>query len=78
MLANRYLQAPYGMRTYFVEQTPEIMSIFDGGEHSYLGPGFKATRRPAADDPLIVLYRMFIWGTFAMHVAIDRESELRG
>jgi len=77
-LADRYVEPPYGMRTYFVEQTPEIIALFADGQHMHLGPGFQFTRRAAeADDPKVVLYRMLIWGTFAFQVAIDLESALR-
>jgi hypothetical protein len=74
VVARRYIEPPYSMRTFFVDPTPEIVALFANAQDLDLGPGFRILRMGAAEDPNVVLYRGIIWGKFVFNTVIDIQQ----
>lgn len=74
-LRNRYVEPPYGLRT-FIGHPDEIRAEFDGEQLFDLGPGFKIKCVRHADNPCDVAYWFLLWDTVCLKVFIAFESVL--
>jgi TonB family protein len=74
-LRNRYVEAPYGLRT-FIGHPDEIRTEFDGEQLFDLGPGFKVKCVRHAENPEDVAYWVLLWDTVCLKVFISFESVL--
>jgi hypothetical protein len=74
-LMNRYLEAPYGLRT-FIGHPGEIREAFDGEQLFDLTPGFKVKCVRNAENPRDVAYWFLLWDTLCLKVFIALESVL--
>jgi hypothetical protein len=73
-LENRYVDAPYSVRTTVTD--PDFVSPVFLSQRRVIdfGPGCQVIRVFATEDPCIVRYRILVWGTLCFHVLIDREK----
>jgi hypothetical protein len=70
-LAGRYVEPPYELDVFFVEdEAAKELPLKFGEPTLYLGPGFRVQRAPAHDDPAAVLYRIRIWDAMTAHGVI--------
>ena len=74
-LANRYVEAPYGLRT-FIGHLDEIRVEFDGEQRFDLGPGFQIKCVRNAENPGDAAYWFLLWDTICLKVFISFESVL--
>ena len=74
-LANRYVEAPYGLRT-FIGHPDEIREKFDGEQLFDLGPGFQVKCVRNAENPGDAAYWFLLWDTICLKVFISFESVL--
>jgi TonB family protein len=74
-LMNRYVESPYGLRT-FISHPDEIRAEVDGEQLFDLGPGFKVKCVRHAEDPGDVAYWFLLWDTLCLKVFIAFESVL--
>jgi hypothetical protein len=75
-LAGRYVELPYGVRT-FIRDTADVPEPFASfGQILDFGPGFRIIRVFATEDPSVVRYWMSLWGTLHLTVFIDLEDHL--
>jgi hypothetical protein len=74
-LRNRYVEPPYGLRT-FIGHPDEIRAEFDGEQLFDLGPGFKVKCVRHAENPADVAYWFLLWDTVCLKVVISFESVL--
>jgi TonB family protein len=74
-LRNRYVEPPYGLRT-FIGHPDEIRAEFDGEQLFDLGPGFKVKCVRHAENPGDVAYWFLLWDTVCLKVLISFESVL--
>ncbi len=74
-LMNRYVETPYGLRT-FIGQPDEIRAAFDTEQLFDLGPGFKVKCVRNAENPGDVAYWFLLWDTICLKVFITFESVL--
>ena len=74
-LLNRYVEPPYGLRT-FINHPDEIRAEFDGEQLFDLGPGFKVKCVRNAENPGDVAYWFLLWDTICLKVFITFESVL--
>jgi hypothetical protein len=69
-LRNRYVEPPYGLRT-FIGHPDEIRAEFDGEQLFDLGPGFKVKCVRHAENPGDVAYWFLLWDTVCLKVLIS-------
>jgi len=74
-LRNRYVEPPYGLRT-FIGHPDEIRPEFDGEQLFDLGPGFKVKCVRHAENPGDVAYWFWLWETVCLKIFISVESVL--
>jgi TonB family protein len=74
-LMNRYVEPPYGLRT-FIGHSDEIGAEFDGEQLFELGPGFKVKCVRNAENPGDVAYWFLLWDTVCLKAFISLESVL--
>jgi hypothetical protein len=76
-LGRRFLEAPYGIRTWISERhdVPEPYAsksqVFD------FGPGCSVRRLFATEDPNIALYWITVWNALHLGAKIDLEDDLK-
>jgi TonB family protein len=74
-LRNRYVEPPYGLRT-FIGHPDELRAEFEGEQLFDLGPGFKIKCVRHAENPGDVAYWFLLWDTACLKVLIAFESVL--
>ena len=74
-LRNRYVEPPYGLRT-FIGHPDEIRAEFDGEQQFDLGPGFKVKFLRNDENPGDVAYWFLLWETVCLKIFISVESVL--
>jgi hypothetical protein len=76
-LRRRFLEAPYGIRT-FVMETGEVPEAYAAKSEVFeFGPGCSVRRLIAIEDPNIVLYWISVWSALHLHATIDLKDELK-
>jgi hypothetical protein len=76
-LMRRYVEPPYGIRTFSKNSAAMPEKFVSFGESLDLGPGCRVMRVFAAEDPNVVSYWILIWRTLCFEVLIDLEAELQ-
>ena len=76
-LRRRFLEAPYGIRT-FVMETGEVPEAYAAKSEVFdFGSGYRIRRLFATEDPKIVLYWISIWNALHLNAIIDLEDDLK-
>ena len=74
---RRIIEDPYTLEIYFAdgEKVGDVIELFEkfGPGPVHVGPGFQVRRAVAHDDPNAVLYKIDIWGTWAIYASILAE-----
>jgi hypothetical protein len=75
-LAGRYIESPLSLRTFIVpsDKIHEWDDVFEKTTELQFGPGLKVLRAVPNDNEIIAMYRILIWRTFTIHVAVGRLS----
>jgi tetratricopeptide (TPR) repeat protein len=73
-LAGRYIEPPLSLKTFIVplEKLHEMDDIFENATELEFGPGFKIRRAVPRDAEIIAMYRIAIWKTLTIDVAVGR------
>jgi tetratricopeptide (TPR) repeat protein len=76
-LTGRYIQPPLSIKTFIVpaDKVHELDDVFDGSAELQFGPGCKILRAIPHDNEVIAMYRIVIWKTLLIDVAIGRFAE---
>jgi hypothetical protein len=80
MLANRIVEEPYVLETYFVEESDiaeRTARVFESlsAKTTHLGPGFIVTRSEAHNQPGMAMYKIVVWGTIIIYASITRFDD---
>ncbi len=73
-LAGRYIEPPLSLKTFIVpvERVHEWDDVFEKTTELQFGPGFKVFRAVPNASDVIVMYRIVIWETLTVHVAVGQ------
>src|ERR1019366_8139823 len=76
-LTGRYIQPPLSIKTFIVpaDKVHDLDDVFDGSAELQFGPGCKILRAIPHDNEVIAMYRIVIWKTLLIDVAIGRFAE---
>jgi TonB family protein len=74
-LKNRYVEPPYGLRT-FISHLDEMRAVFNGEQLFDFGSGFKIKCVRNAENPGDVAYWFLLWETVCLKTFISLESVL--
>lgn len=70
-IAGRYIEPPYMLEVYFIEdEAAQLVARWFGPASLHLGPGFHVQRASSQDDHGNVLYRIKVWDSFLVHGSI--------
>lgn len=75
-LTGRYVEPPLSLKTFVVpqEKTDDLDDIFERATQLEFGPGISVLRAVPIDIEIIAMYRIVIWTTLTVHVAVSRLS----
>lgn len=73
---ERIVEPPYKLEVYFAheESVADVVKLFEGVGPATIGPGFCVQRAPAHEDPLTVMYRIKVWGTWIIYASILKDD----
>lgn len=80
VLADRIVDEPYVLETYFVKESDvadQTAHVFESlsAKTTHLGPGFIITRSEALDQPGMAMYKIVMWGTIIIYASITRSDD---
>jgi hypothetical protein len=74
-LVGRYIEPPLSLKTFIVpsEKLHVLDDIFESATELEFGPGFKIRRAIPDDADIIAMYRITMWKTLTIDIAVGRS-----